>query len=167
MLNWLEDGVLEPYENGLGEVSTPNWNLPEPGGKRVLVVGDVMSRPVRTIAASESLGRASEMMNDFGISHLAVLDRGQFSGLLSDRDVLGAELSDDFVGMHMSTKLLMAGPSEKIPRVASVMVNHHIHCVPILDDTCHLVGLVTTSDILKCMTFQAPLDFWDYSYHNS
>ena len=159
MLNWLKDGVITPYRDPT-DSTVQNWSLPESGGRRATVVSDIMSSPVRTIRASESLGQAHKKMKDHGIAHLAVLDEGQFSGLISDRDILSASFSEDFVGLHMSRELLLASRSERITRVASVMVEYHVHCMPVLDDSCYLVGMITTSDILNCMTFQAPMDFW-------
>lgn len=157
---WLENGVIEEYQSGFPEGPERYRTVSSERYTRATVVADIMSQPVQTVEASQSLAEAEDIMTELGIAHLAVLDKDQFSGLLSDRDILRAEFPYDFVGQHMSRQLLLASPKEKISRVAAIMAEHHVHCVPILDEQFFLVGMLTTTDILGCMTYQAPLEFW-------
>ena len=158
MLFWLEDGELKPYEVG---TDAQGYSFDsEDCYHRANTAGEIMSSPVRTIEASQALSEAMENMQSLGVAHLAVMENGQFAGLLSDRDVLIAENDFDFVGQHMSRQLLLASPKEPIWRIAQLMVQHRVNCIPILNDQCFLVGILTTTDILGCMTYQSTQEFW-------
>ena len=118
MLYWLENKTLEPYEAEQSR-SASYRRVSESSYRRALRASDIMSRPVRTVEASQPLHEAHQLMQELGLAHLAVLDSGEFSGILSDRDILYAEDRSDFVGFHMSRQLVMASPAERITRIAS------------------------------------------------
>jgi CBS domain-containing protein len=160
MLMWLERGTLDPYEQDDSRVAAAYRSVSHDDYKQASVAGDIMSSPVQTIEASSTLAEAFVLMEDLGISHLGVLKDGHFSGLISDRDVLIADDTNRTVESAMSTELLLASPEEPIWRIASIMVQHRVNCVPILNHEFYLIGLLTTTDILGCMTYQASTEFW-------
>jgi CBS domain-containing protein len=159
MLSWLISGEFSPYEplasDSFRHITSVEYQQAERAA-------DVMSSPVLTVQASDSLADAYERMRGYGISHLVVVDQGQFSGLLSDRDVLMSHDRRARVDSEMSTELLLSSPDETIHSIAGIMVRHRINCVPLLDQEYHLVGILTTTDILGCLTYQAPRELWAY-----
>jgi signal-transduction protein with cAMP-binding, CBS, and nucleotidyltransferase domain len=52
------------------------------------VVGDIMSAPLLTVEAKQSVVEADELMERNRIRHLAVLDKGKVVGVVSVRDLL-------------------------------------------------------------------------------
>src|ERR1041384_4487516 len=46
------------------------------------------TEPVVTVAPTDSIDRAIELMEDHGFHHLVVTDANQVCGILSDRDIL-------------------------------------------------------------------------------
>lgn len=159
-LFWLEGDELVPYSDYVVDAPENYRNMSEDAYRRAFKAKDVMSSPVRTIEHSATLELALDTMKRYHIAHLGVLKEGQFCGLLSDRDCLYAESPHFPVEAVMSQHLLLASPEERLPRIAAIMVEHRVNCVPILDPQYFLVGILTTTDILGCMTYQAPLDFW-------
>ena len=84
-------------------------------------------------------------------------------GVISDRDVLQtlSPLLDTIVeqprnvntlGIQarqiMSSTLITAGPGTLVCDAAELMINNHIHCLPVTDDKGVLLGIVTTQDLL-------------------
>jgi signal-transduction protein with cAMP-binding, CBS, and nucleotidyltransferase domain len=50
-------------------------------------VGSVMTKPIVTVERSESLAKATLLMEDHRIRHIAVTDKGKIIGLLSAKDL--------------------------------------------------------------------------------
>lgn len=157
MLCWLRNGEFSSYKprqlDSFRHLTSGEY-------QQAAVARDVMSSPVLTVEAGASLEQAWDVMQNYGIAHLAVMEEGQFCGLLSDRDLLESDDLRAAVKSVMATELLLASPDESIHLVAQIMVKYHIHCVPLLDIDYDLVGVLTTTDILGCLTYQAPSECW-------
>lgn len=81
------------------------------GGALETPLSDVMTAPVRAIAADRLVHEALLEMLDRGLHHLPVLDDGRLLGLVSDLDLLGLERRDPFV---------LRSEIERAPDVAAV-----------------------------------------------
>ncbi|MCI0428217.1 MAG: CBS domain-containing protein [Nitrospiraceae bacterium] len=58
----------------------------------------------------------------------------------------------------MSSRVSSATPTMEICEIAHVMLNEQVSAIPILDSSRHLVGILTTSDILRATVHRSPLD---------
>lgn len=60
----------------------------------------------------------------------------------------------------MSTRLLTALPDTPIREVAQVMLDERVSCIPVLDADGQLVGIITSTDILRAVITRSPLELW-------
>lgn len=127
-----------------------------------------MSRKVVGISADDTLRIVGEIMKLGHVRHLPVVRRGQLVGVVSQRDLLRASLSnvmgipkdeqDVFLeGVHiaevMSTPAISVGPEDPVQRGAGLMAEHKIGCLPVVEGG-KLIGIVTETDMLRY--FAAP-----------
>jgi len=124
---------------------------------------DIMSRNVVSISPDDSLRTASEIMEFGGVRHLPVVRGGELIGVVSERDLLKASLSN-IIGVPadersyflegvtiaevMSTPAVSASLLDSVQSVAALMAERKIGCVPVLDGG-KVVGLVTETDVLR------------------
>jgi CBS domain-containing protein len=54
----------------------------------VIQVGEVMTTPVHTVSVLASVDHAAALMHDHHVRHLAVLDDGDFVGLVGIREIM-------------------------------------------------------------------------------
>jgi len=126
-------------------------------GRRPSLVADIMARPVLTVATSDSLWDAWQLLFVSGLRHLVVLDQdGSTVGVLSDRNVLAeAPVTAEHLGSRRvadalaHVPIVFAKPSDAPDRAASVMAANAVEALPVLDDDDRLAGIVTESDIVK------------------
>lgn len=129
-------------------------------------VEQIMSRPVLSLGASESVVEAEEMLSRAGVRHLPVLaSSGNLVGMLSERDVLraraGKAVTDaSLVSELMTQNVLTARPNASVRDAAKVMFEARAGSLPIVDDGSRLLGIVTRSDILQAVLQHAPLELW-------
>lgn len=112
------------------------------------------------------------MMQHKGIHHLPVTSvHGTLIGMVSNSELLpyahGLESVDppgpwtEYQLTHvMNSRVLSASPATEIREIAHIMLNGHVNAIPILDGSRHLVGILTTSDILRAIVHQSPLELW-------
>jgi CBS domain-containing protein len=53
---------------------------------------------------------------------------------------------------------MSAAPTTEIREIAHVMLEERVNGIPILDNSGHLIGILTTSDILRAIVHRSPLD---------
>ena len=120
-----------------------------------------MTRDVLTVPPELTLDVAWGIMTRQHIRHLPVVRAGALIGMLSDRDILtrGSLHKDGtlhvpqtlVVGEAMTaTPLETCEASTSVSDLARIMVEKKIDAIPVVRGL-HLVGLVTTSDLLELL----------------
>lgn len=121
-----------------------------------------MSRKVVAISADDTLRIVDEIMALGRVRHLPVVRRGELVGVVSQRDLLHASLSN-VMGIHgddqkmfldgvsigevMSAPAITVDPDTAIQAAARLMAEHKIGCLPVVERG-KLVGIVTETDVL-------------------
>lgn len=109
-------------------------------------VGEVMTRKVETVAASESAERALSRMRTRRIRHLVVMRGKKLVGVVSDRDVGFAK--DRTVEDVMTAHAVSATADMTVRKAANLLRGRGIGCLPVMEGG-DLVGIVTTTDLLE------------------
>jgi acetoin utilization protein AcuB len=114
-------------------------------------IRDFMTRSVETTAANAPAQAAWEQMRRRRIRHLVVMQRGAVRGVVSERDLGGADgepvRRDARVEDLMTTTTLTIRPDATALQAANLMRGRAIGCLPVLDRE-KLVGIVTAADLL-------------------
>lgn len=114
-----------------------------------LKVVDLMTTALLTIKASESVTEAHAEMELGVVRHLPVVDdHGKLVGVLSDRDLIAASKRHRKVADLMTRDVITIRPEAPAYEAATLMLDHRIGSVPVVDDHGTLVGLVTQTDYL-------------------
>jgi CBS domain-containing membrane protein len=133
-------------------------------------VRDHMTAKVFTIRMDKKLLAVEEIMGWAHIRHVPVVDeKGKLVGLVSQRDVLRATLSDlastqvdrrnqlghVTLAQVMRREVLTIGPDEDVQMAARLMRQHKYGCLPVVDDS-RLVGIITEHDLLAVVERLGP-----------
>lgn len=116
---------------------------------------EIMNRYPMTLQKTADLALARQMMAWAGIRHLPIMDGENLVGMLSERDILRLQARGDLdiganpeVALAMRHEVQTAAPSDSLTEAAARMADAKIGCLPITEKG-HLVGLVTTVDVLN------------------
>jgi len=132
-------------------------------------VSQEMTRHVVYIEQNQSLAVAWEIMREWHIRHLPVVDSSNLLvGVLSDRDILLNATKTDTGDYYIDSKTvreamtadpLTCEPSTPVYRVAGIMVDKKIDCLPVVDDQGVLRGLITSTDLMQMLSFKDTGEF--------
>jgi acetoin utilization protein AcuB len=143
-----------------------------PAPKPALLAQDIMTSPVTWLPSHSTLLEAWSTMKHKGIHHLPVTSvHGTLVGMISDHDLLpyAHELesvnspgpsAEHKLARVMSSRVLSATPTTEIREIVHVMLDEQVSAIPILDSSRHLVGILSTSDILRAIAHRSPLELW-------
>jgi acetoin utilization protein AcuB len=143
-----------------------------PAPKPALLAQDLMTSPAIWLPSESTLLEAWTTMQHKGIHHLPVMSvQGVLVGMVSNHELLpyAHDLeSVDSPGPSaghtltrvMNSQVLSATPTTEVREIAHVMLDEQVNAIPILDSSRHLVGILTTSDILRAIVHRSPLELW-------
>jgi len=133
------------------------------------MVSTIMTRDLITVNYKDDLESAEHLFKTHKIRHIPVVKGNELKGMLSYTDLLRIsfadaigedEMSIDSIVYNMFTieqvmvKNVVTMPSTStIKEVAEMLTQRNFHAIPIVDNN-KLVGIVTTTDLLKFLLSQ-------------
>jgi CBS domain-containing protein len=125
-------------------------------------VGRVMTEEVLSIDVEESAGAVLRLFAGYPLHHLPVLNGQKVVGMLSSADVMKLEAflpksgvpADEYLDRRISIRSLLRapvitiGPQQTLIEAARLMASHGFHALPVVDAQEHLLGIITTTDIM-------------------
>lgn len=129
-------------------------------------VNSFMTKHIVTVTMDDKVSHVKYLFDEHEFHHLLVVDRGNLSGVLSDRDLLRV-LSPDVDGLDatprdlaclkkMVHQIMTRNPitlhqDASIRDAIDVLNQHPISCLPIVNDAGKAVGIVTWRDLIRML----------------
>jgi CBS domain-containing protein len=116
-------------------------------------VQDIMTRGARSMAPSDSVVQAAQIMDELNVGAIPVCKDGELVGMVTDRDITvravagaradaGTTLSD-----VMSAAVSWCYEDQSIEQAVEQMAGQQIRRLPVLDHSRHLVGMLSLGDV--------------------
>lgn len=125
-------------------------------------VNRAMSAPVLSIGPDAPIQQALEIFLSHPVHHVPVVDADRHVvGMLSSADAMKLQFlfsmpiepvgaSEWTVGRLMNSPALVVTEHESLQRCAELMSDNAIHALPVVDRNEVLIGIVTTTDLMRC-----------------
>jgi len=122
---------------------------------------DLMTRPVWTLRADDTLEHAAALLSGRHITAAPVLDpQGDLVGIVSEGDLLRAHRDDAsdprpdqapaaVVADVMSHDVVVMPADAELSDIAEALLYHKVHSVPIVDSAAEVAGIVCRHDLLR------------------
>lgn len=129
-------------------------------------ITEVMTSPVYTVKPDDRIVHARRRLLDQDIARLPVAVDGAPQGIISDMEIafaladlkrsvsLGQQnhrLRELLVADAMRAPALVAGTERTITEAAQIMLDQAVGCLPIVEESDTLVGIVTRTDLLQTL----------------
>jgi CBS domain-containing protein len=115
---------------------------------------------VVTITEDRSVLQAARLLVEENIGGLVVVDGDRATGIITERDVLrlaaqqSPGLDSVSVGSAMTREMITASPQDQLREMMSVMTEHRIRHLPVLEDG-ELVGIISIGDLVNACRVSA------------
>ena len=133
-------------------------------------VSRIMVEAVVAIEADRPVSEVLDCFLQYPIHHLPVVRAGKLAGMLSSADVMKLEfvipksavdraayLDERLtIAQLMRQPVVSLNPSASVSVAAERMIEAGVHAAPVVDDCDHVVGIVTTSDVIRSLLHGPP-----------
>lgn len=120
----------------------------------VVYVKDIMTKSVITISSSASIIAAAKLMREKCIGSLVVVQDGKPVAIVTEDDLARRVLAEDLdpktpIIKAASKPLITTSPNKAVNDAAKLMRKNKIRRLPVVSKNRILVGIVTTTDLLR------------------
>lgn len=111
---------------------------------------------VYSVTGETTVYAALKAMAESNIGALLVIDNGQLSGIVSERDYArkvaleGKSSQDTLIKDIMTAHVLTVAPTDSIDRCMELMSDKHIRHLPVLNDT-EVMGVISIGDVVNAI----------------
>ncbi len=133
----------------------------------MVLVKNVMSKPVLTVRPKESVHAAAALMKKERVGCLIVTDSHEKPlGIITETDIIHKIVAEKRplrtpVSGVMTKDLKTIKEDESIEQAAKIMAAHLIRRLPVVSDK-KLVGIVTLKDVVKAKRVNSESEYYPY-----
>ncbi|MEO8409118.1 MAG: CBS domain-containing protein [Propionivibrio sp.] len=113
------------------------------------------TKELASIAPDQTVVHALEVMAEYDVGALLVLDGKSLAGVFSERDyarkviLQGKSSKHTKVNEIMSEKVVYVTLDETIEQCMAIMTERHFRHLPVLDADQNVVGIISIGDLIK------------------
>lgn len=130
----------------------------------------IMTETVVAIDVNRPVSEALDCFSQYRIHHLPVVRNGRLAGMISSADVTKLEhfvpqSAPDrarFLDERLTIEQLMRqpvlglSPATSVAEAAERLIEQGVHAAPVVDGSDHVIGILTTSDIIRSLLHGPP-----------
>lgn len=113
------------------------------------------TREIVTLEADKSVEDAIRLMHSKKISAIIITEKGETTGIFTERDVVRCYVAKDGkkkfkeipLKEAMTTNLITAKPDDNVGDIMSIMVENSIRHLPVVEDG-KVVGMLSIRDVI-------------------
>ena len=111
--------------------------------------------PLVSVEPDDSVFKALQVMAEYNVGAVLVIDKEQLLGIVSERDyarkvsLQDKSSRDTLVREIMSDKVVYVTPDQTVDECMAIMTERHFRHLPVLDDDLSLLGIVSIGDVVK------------------
>jgi CBS domain-containing protein len=155
----LATGTVATPRRPVDDVLAPADPVTEPSSStsaEALDAGEVMTSDPATVTDTTTVGEAMRLMRSAGVRHLPVLTEGRLAGVVDDRLVAVALLTDPGFGAAlerpvttvMAHDVAQIAAATDLRRVAELLGTSSCDALVVVDVSEHPIGIVTMVDVV-------------------
>ncbi|MDK2820966.1 MAG: hypothetical protein PWP31_931 [Clostridia bacterium] len=123
-------------------------------------LGDIMTRNIVTVSPQQTISEAAQIMSQYNIGSVPVVQNGQCVGIITDRDITlrvtakGQDAGMTKVESVMSKNVVTGNPQMSVQEAANLMAQNQIRRLPVVDNNNQICGIVALGDLAVQNVYQ-------------
>lgn len=113
-----------------------------------MIAKELISSAVLPLKTSDTGEKALELMSDFHVRHLPIVNNNEILGLLSEDDVYANNTEEPVGSYGLSIRKAFVKANDHIFELMSLMAEYDLTTVPVVDENDVYFGIITLEDLL-------------------
>ncbi len=113
-----------------------------------MLTRDLISNSIPYLHLTDKVHHALQMMNEYNVGHLPVVQNEQYLGIISEEQLLHADDQSDVQDLSMTDGDTSVEASDHFLKAIQTAVQHKLSVVPVVEEK-QILGLVTYNDLLR------------------
>ena len=120
---------------------------------------DVMTKTVATITPRQTVKEAAQLMKQYNVGSLPVVENDNCVGIITDRDITlrmvsqGQDAQSTNIQTIMSTNIVTATPQMDVHEAANLMASRQVRRLPVIENG-QVTGIVALGDLATVNIYQ-------------
>lgn len=114
-----------------------------------MIADELLNPLLPTLKPTDSAGKALDWMEEFRTSQLAVVESGQYRGLVNEENLLETDDATPIDDVQPQYATVFAHDTQHLFEVLQLAQVYHLDVVPVLDEDRHFAGSITRNDLLS------------------
>jgi len=131
----------------------------------MMLIKEIMSANLIKVDMDATLETVRNYLNNHNFHHILVTDKDLLLGIVSDRDILrwitpaldtvnetrhDRNILRKRVHQIMTRHPVTVTPTDRISEAARKILTSNVSCLPVIDESNQVIGIVSWKDLLKC-----------------
>lgn len=113
-----------------------------------MLTRELISNAIPYLHKSDTVHHALQLMNDYHVAHLPVVEDEEYLGIVSEEQLLVSNDDDKINSLHIADGSTSVKGSDHFLKSIQVAVANKISIVPVVEEK-QLLGIVTYNDLLR------------------
>lgn len=113
-----------------------------------MLTRDLISNTIPYLLKSDSVYHALQLMNDYHVAHLPVVENESYLGIVSEEQLLQSDEESPLTDLYLTNSTTSVQGNEHFLKAIQTAVINNISIVPVVEEK-QLLGIVTYNDLLK------------------
>ena len=105
-----------------------------------------------TINLFDKVSFALQLMDEYDVLHLPVLNEEKFTGMISKNDLLDGNEDALISTVHSSLQPISVKPEEHILTALKLISHNELTLLPLVNEQSELTGVILAKDMLQCLS---------------
>ena len=121
-----------------------------------MIAETLISQSIVPLRTSDTGEEALNMMDDFYVKHLPIVNNEQLLGVVSEDDIFNFDVKEAVGSYSLSLTRPYVNSNDHIYEVMRVLASHQLTIIPVIDQHTNYIGVITLEDLLRYFASTTP-----------
>jgi acetoin utilization protein AcuB len=115
-----------------------------------MIARDLISDTIPPVKTSDSIQKVLDRMAEFRVSHMPIVEAGQFLGVISDNDLIEIfDYSEPIAGIQLSLSNTAVNQDQHIYDVVRLFNEKRLTLIPVMDEQRNYLGVISVNSMVE------------------
>lgn len=114
-----------------------------------MIAGNLITQMLTPVRTSDSGQDALNLMSEFNVRHLPIVNNTELLGVVSQEDILNHDAKEPVGSYNLSLIRAYVNDQDHIYDIIKLLIENQLTIVPVVDAENNYVGMVTEKDLLQ------------------